>query len=130
MRGLVVLAAVVLTAACGAPPDLTARRDPVPEASTSPAGSTPPVRLTPRPTPSATPVAWPETTAVDCAGRPGKDQVVTALRRSTNIEPGDVITGPLCSGTWQFTVFAVPGRDAVEVLTKTTPTGLELVAAG
>ncbi len=130
MRGIVAMLAVVFTAACGAPTDLSSQGAPVPQVSADPPTSNAPPSLTRRPVPSATYTPWPEYTAVDCAGRPTKDQVAEVVRRDTNIDPGAVIAGPLCAGTWQYTVFAVPERDPVQVLTKTTATGLDLVAAG
>ena len=130
---LAVLAAAVL-GGCGAPPELTSKGDDVPEASARPplrATGVPP-GYTPRPISSATsaPTPWPEYTAVDCAGRPSKEQVIAVVRSQTGIEPGGVITAPLCGGTWQFTVLSVPGREPVKVLTRTTQSGLALVAVG
>lgn len=134
MRVLVALAAVLLAAACGVPPELRSKGDDVPEPSAKPSKETigVPPGFTPRatPSPSAMPTPFPEYTAVDCAGRPGKDQVIALVRRETTINPGDAITPPLCAGTWQYTVLSVPGLDPVQVLTKTIPGGLALVAVG
>jgi hypothetical protein len=138
MRGILVLAAVVtaalLTAACGAPPGVAARGVDVPEPSSKPPQPTTglPPGYTPRAIPSSTPMPtpFPEYTAVDCAGRPTKDQVIAVVKRETNINPSDAIAAPLCAGTWQYTVLSVPGRDPVQVLTRSGESGLVLVAAG
>src|SRR5262245_61173705 len=134
MRVLLALAAVLLVAACGAPPELRSKGDAVPEPSPKPPKETigVPPGYTPRATPSrsAVPTPFPEYTAVDCAGRPGKDQVIALVRRETNINPDDAIAPPLCAGTWQYTVLSVPGLDPVQVLTKATVGGLALVAVG
>jgi hypothetical protein len=134
MRVLLPLAAVLLAAACLAPPGQQSTGDPVPEPSPRPPKETigVPPGFTPRasPSPSVMPTPFPEYTAVDCAGRPAKDQIIALVRRETDISPGDAIAAPVCAGTWQYTVLAVPGRDAIAVLTKTTPTGLALVAVG
>jgi hypothetical protein len=143
MRGRVALALALLVtassatgiAACGAPPDLRAKGDPLPEPSIHsplPTIGVPP-GFTPRPVNSPTagaPLPWPEYTAFDCGGRPSKAQVSAVVRQEADIPIGEVIIGPLCSGTWQFTLFAVPGREPVKVLTRTTPNGPALVAAG
>jgi hypothetical protein len=71
---------------------------------------------------------------VSCAGRPGADQVIALLRRTPNVLPAgatvSVRTGPLCSGTWQYTVIAVPDREPLQVLTRGAPTALTFVTAG
>jgi hypothetical protein len=134
MRVLLALVLLTLAATCGAPPDVNSQGDTVPEPSPAPPRETIglPPGFTPRATPpsGASPTPFPEYTAVDCAGRPGKDQVIALVRRETDINPGDALTAPLCAGTWQYTVLAVPGRDPVQVLTRTTPGGLALVAIG
>jgi hypothetical protein len=41
-----------------------------------------------------------------------------------------VDTGPLCAGTWQYTVVLVPNREPLAVVTRGRPGALELVTAG
>jgi hypothetical protein len=41
-----------------------------------------------------------------------------------------VRTGPLCAGTWQYSVLAVAGREPLQVLTKGAPGQLVFVTAG
>jgi hypothetical protein len=38
--------------------------------------------------------------------------------------------GPLCAGDWQYTVLTVPGREALQVVSKGPPGTLVLVTAG
>jgi hypothetical protein len=130
---LAVIAAAGL-AGCGAPPELKSRGPDVPEPSARPPLRTTaaPPGYTPRPTPpvSFAPTPFPEYVAVDCAGRPTPEQVIAVVRRDTDIDPGGVITSPLCAGTWQYTLLSVPGREPVKVLTRSVAGGFELVAAG
>lgn len=135
MRGTwAAIALVLLTSSCGAPPGLEPSGDAVREPSPQPPQATTglPPGYTPRPTPPATPVPtpFPEYTAVDCAGRVTKEQVIAVVRRETDIEPGEAITAPVCAGTWHYTLLSVPGREPVKVLTKTAPSGLTLVVVG
>jgi len=39
-------------------------------------------------------------------------------------------TGPLCAGTWQYTVLAVPDHEPLQVVTKGPPSALQFVTAG
>jgi hypothetical protein len=110
------------------------------EASVSPA---------PRPAPTSRPLAtaatatvatatvgrtgFPENIAAPCAGRPSGDQIVLLVRRSLNLPANanlTVRTGPLCAGTWQYTVIVQPGLDPLEVVTRGAPGALTLVTAG
>jgi hypothetical protein len=38
--------------------------------------------------------------------------------------------GPLCAGTWQYTVLTVTGREPLQVVSRGTPQALQLVSAG
>jgi hypothetical protein len=59
--------------------------------------------------------------------------VVTLLRDRHVVGGTGTVTaelGPLCAGTWQYTVLGVPGRESLQVVTKGPPNGLVLVTAG
>jgi hypothetical protein len=109
----------------------------VPSPAASPEPSVP--SLVPPPpqprtaSPSAT-VLFGPAVAVACGGRPGADQVLSALRRRSNLLPAgvraNVQTGPLCAGDWQYTVILVSGREPLQVVTRGAPGALTLVTAG
>jgi hypothetical protein len=87
-------------------------------------GSIPPSSAAPR---------FPEGYAVSCAGQPGPAQVVALLKDRGLLRSTDVVTartGPLCAGTWQYTVLAVTGREPLQVVTKGPASALALVTAG
>jgi hypothetical protein len=92
-----------------------------------------------RPTPSRTPVRtttptpFNEMAAVSCGNRPTADQVVAVLRARSLLPSGSTVTvttGPLCAGTWQYTVIQVPDREPLQVVTKGAPEALSFVTAG
>ena len=133
---LAVLAGCSLVAnPIGAP----AGRSPAPEVSDSPSDfeATPAV---PQPSwsfpsipPSSAAPRFPEAYAVSCAGQPTAGQVEALLRAQGLLGRSAVATaqaGPLCSGTWQYTVLAVTGREPLQVVTKGPPTALVMVTAG
>ena len=128
----------LFAAGCGTPPELrppdgTAAPSPpvTAPATTPPASPTPPA--TPPTSSPPSPTGFAEAVAVPCAGRPGATQVVAVLRRagllssSTN---ASVTTGPLCAGTWQWSVIEVAGREPLQVVTRGAPGALRLVTAG
>jgi hypothetical protein len=129
------LASLLVVAGCKAPPDLESRGNPVPVPSVTrtttppfPPGFTPAAPaspLMPSPSPSISP--FPLYTAVACGSKPTADQVINLVRGETPIRPSGAITGPLCAGTWHFTVLRVPDREPVEVVTRDS---LKLVAVG
>lgn len=132
VAGLVLSSALAL-AGCGVPPELR-------EASrhTLPAGSPTPTDVTPA-TPTLPPVVSPtrsatdETVATDCQGKPSSEQVVRVLRRNGLLSDGVRVTvtrGPMCAGSWQYTVLQVPDREPLQVVTKGEPGSLTLVTAG
>jgi hypothetical protein len=90
--------------------------------------------LPPLRTGTPSPTGFGEVLAVPCAGRPTPDQVLAAVRRNSNLLPSGVRatvqTGPVCAGTWQYTVIAVPDREPLQVVTRGAPTSLTLVTAG
>jgi hypothetical protein len=58
---------------------------------------------------------------------------VVLLRGKGFVAAGAQVTvqaGPLCAGSWQYTVLSIPGRGLLQVVTKGVPPGLELVTAG
>lgn len=129
------LALLLLAGGCGTPPDLRQRGADVPvpskasptETPAYPPGFTP--RATPSPTPSPAPSAtpFPVFTTAPCGSKPKAEEVIALVKRETAIEPSKALKGPLCSGTWQYTVLEVPGHDPVQVVTRDS---LKLVASG
>jgi hypothetical protein len=104
------------------PPDLPPTDPPAPPPIPSPVAS------------ASGPAPFGEAFAVSCAGRPSADQVIALLRRTHGLLPASatvtVRMGPLCAGTWQYTVVALPEREPLQVVTKGTPSALTLVTAG
>jgi hypothetical protein len=135
-------AALAVLAGCslvGNPIGAPAERSPAPDGSVSPAAPnvTPSVPL---PSwsfasipPSSAGPRFPEGYAVSCAGQPSAEQVVAVLKARGLLRSADVATarsGPLCAGTWQYTVLAGTGREPLQVVTKGPPSALVLVTAG
>jgi hypothetical protein len=74
-------------------------------------------------------------TAVACAGKPSTAQVVSALRRDRSDIPlggtaPTASTGPLCAGSWQYTVLSLPNREPLQVITRGPVAALKVVTAG
>jgi hypothetical protein len=70
---------------------------------------------------------------VSCGGQLAGDRVVVILRGRGFISAGaqvTVQTGPLCAGSWQYTVLSVAGQGLLQVVTQGLPPNLELVTAG
>jgi hypothetical protein len=145
-RVTVVAAAAALAAAgalagCGVPPELrpkpgssVPRPSVEPSLSSTPAG-TPSGVLPPGTTGTASPQpSFSEEFALPCAGYPTTDQVIALVRRTGGLLPrtGSVtaVKGPLCSGTWQYTIFTVPGQEPLQVVSRGTPGDLTMVTAG
>jgi hypothetical protein len=125
------------TVACGAPPNLEPSVAPpaLPgTASASPSASPSPSPLLPTVPTVPSPTGFPETYAVSCEGKPSGQQVIRLLRREAGLLPdgvrATVDSGPLCSGTWQYTVVVVTGREPLAVVTEGEPGDLRLVTAG
>src|SRR5690242_1357730 len=74
----------------------------------------------PAPLPVPSTAGFPDSTAVACAGKPSAAQVIAALRRDRDVLPAGVTptatTGPLCSGTWQYTVLEMSGHEPLQVV--------------
>jgi hypothetical protein len=131
---------LLVAAACGAPPGLADRvRSPSASPAPSRASPTAPPLVVATPAmptgapPAAEPSGFAESPAVACAGRPGTSAVLAVLRRArllSSSATATVSTGPMCAGTWQWSVVQVPGREPLQVVTKDTPDGLSLVTAG
>jgi hypothetical protein len=123
----------LLAAGCGKPPDLQEHGVPVPSPSIVPVASGPTLPLPTTATPSAA-ATFSESYYVACLNNPSGDQVVAALRAKTKLLPKTgtvtVTTGPLCSGGWQYTIVQAPGKEPLVVVTKGTPTALQIVTAG
>jgi hypothetical protein len=141
---LLVTAVVVTLAGCGrvaplpgpypgrslARPGLSA--SPGDGASAEPDG---PSAGTPEPAgPTPTAGALPDAGASACAGRPSVGQVTTALRQDRNLRSSSgtprVVTGPLCTGSWQYTVLDFPGNGVLQVVTRGSGDSLTVVTAG
>jgi hypothetical protein len=92
--------------------------------------TTPPTTATVSPSPTG----FSESYVVPCDGRPSAAQVISLVRRHGSfITSGASVTattGPLCSGTWQYTVLAVPNHEPLQVVTKGAPSALTFVTAG
>jgi hypothetical protein len=75
-----------------------------------------------------------DTVATPCTGGPTGSQVVAALRHNGTLLPAGVTPtvaqAPVCAGSWQYTVLAVPGLDQLDVVTKGRPAALTVVTAG
>jgi hypothetical protein len=141
-----ILLSVVLVAVTGCGPRLPPLPRPSPSASPSVPGASvsapsplavPPPVAAPSPSASVTPSPsaprFPEGTAVSCAGQPGLDRIVALLRGQGILDATSTPTakvGPLCAGTWQYTVLAQPQRDPVQVVTQGPPTAPVLVSVG
>jgi hypothetical protein len=133
---LAVSATVALGAAgCGTPPELNppGSKVPSPSATASPPPTTalqpPPPPPPPSPTASA---GFSEDYAVACGGRPTADQVVTLLKRRgllPNSYRTQVTTGPMCAGTWQWTVLDT-SNGPLQALSEITGNTLRLITAG
>jgi hypothetical protein len=70
---------------------------------------------------------------VTCGGNPGGRAVLAVLRRAglvTRSSGARVVTGPMCAGTWQWTVVQMPNADPLQVVTRGAAGSLRLVTAG
>jgi hypothetical protein len=130
------LASALVVGGCGVPPELQPKPGvPVPAASTSPTPAALPPSFNPTPSglPSS-PAPFPEAFATECLGRPSLDQVIAMVRRTSQILPTGAkvtaVTGPLCAGSWQYTVVQVPDREPLQVVSKGAPSALTMVTAG
>ncbi len=104
------------------------------EPPTTTAALPPPVLPLPSALPSATtPTGFPEGTAASCVGRPAADRVIALVRAKGIVDGTGTLSaqvGPLCAGTWQYTILVAPGREPLQVVTEGQPTALVLVTAG
>lgn len=134
------LAGLAVTAACGVPPELRPKPgSSVPQPSPEPSLTPQPVPSGEVPPPGQTAVGSPvpsfaEEFAVSCNGYPSGNQVIALVRRAGGLLPrnatAEVSNGPLCAGTWQYTVLAIPRSNPLLVISRGTPGHLTLVAAG
>jgi hypothetical protein len=134
-------AALAALPSCGVPPELRPKPgSSVPVPSDLPSGSGPTdlpsgAGVLPGQTAAASPLpSFAEEFATPCAGYPTTGQIVALVRRNGGLLPRvgqvPVSKGPLCAGTWQYTVFAVPGKEPLQVVSSGAPGNLTLVAAG
>jgi len=140
LRRLTPLAAVVAlaTAACGTPPELSEPRGttvprPTATASPSPTPTAFPTTVTPSPFPTATgSTTFADSPAVSCGGRPSAAQVIALLKRNRLLPSSfrsQPTVGPMCAGTWQWTVVPT-SRGPLQAVTRGEPGSLSLVTAG
>ena len=129
------LLAGLLVAGCGVPPELAEQRRGVPSPRTVPT-ETPspgPIPTMINPPPPTAPPRFPEEIAMACAGRPAAEEMV-ALLRAEGLRPADakaeVVDGPYCSGSWQYAMVEVSGRDPLQLVTEGEPGDLTLVTVG
>jgi hypothetical protein len=141
VRPLILIGLALLTflaSACGAPPSLESRGQPVPAPSPAetsspefPPGYRPSPTASPSrsvsPSPSLSPFS--EFVTVPCGTRVTADQVISLVRNQTPIRPSQATSGPLCAGTWQYTELQVPDGDPVQAVTARRDT-LVLIAVG
>jgi hypothetical protein len=134
---LVVVLAGCGLAACGLAPKGPVRdpnaRPPSPSGVGNPSVSRRPVVTPPVRTPATSATGFSGQVAVGCNGKPSGEQVISLLRRRgvlTAQSRATVTTGPLCSGTWQYTVVSVPGADPIAVVSRGAPNALTLITAG
>jgi hypothetical protein len=129
---------IALTATgCGLAPKGPIRdpdaRPPSPSGGPSPSASRRTTAPTPARSASPSPTGFSNLVAVACNGKPSTDQVLAVLRRATVLTAQarpTVSVGPVCAGTWQYTVVEVSGQEPLHVVTRGAPTSLSLVAAG
>jgi hypothetical protein len=148
-RSLVFVICVLLGAgctACGEPrgpktselPGASASSSADPDAPAAGGGggaTRPPTRLPqpPRSTAPPSPSGFSEYAAVACNGRPSAAQVIALLRRTSVLRAGarpTVTSGPLCAGTWQYTVLTLPDEGSLYVVTHGRPEALVVETAG
>jgi hypothetical protein len=75
----------------------------------------------------------PEASAVSCAGRPALSQVVALVRSQGMLDAttsAKATLGPVCAGTWQYTILSVPQREPLQVVSQGPADALVLVTAG
>ena len=126
-------------AGCTPVPSSPARPSAAPQPSLSPSPTPavvapPPVVVVPvPPAPIPTTTGPDDRVAVSCAGRPTAARVIALVRSNgmlTGNAPVTVQVGPLCAGSWQYTVLTGTGREPLQVVSRGTPEALQLVAAG
>lgn len=127
-----------LLAGCDRPAEVGSASPPAATASASATTAAP--RRSPSaanstaPTPSRTSLpVFSELTAEPCRGYPAAEQVIALLRTIGLLSASGtvtVVTGPMCAGSWQYTVLQTSGRDPLQVVTKGPAYALTLVTAG
>ncbi|GGK93786.1 hypothetical protein [Mangrovihabitans endophyticus] len=95
-----------------------------PTATTQPQATVPTTSATPTPKPAGT-----------CTAGPSKQRVLSALKGQPGIPSDaqlDVVNGPFCAGSWQFTEVGLVGQDIdpLQVVTTGKPATPTVVAAG
>jgi hypothetical protein len=60
--------------------------------------------------------------------------VITALRRDPDLRPPStsprVVAGPVCAGSWQYTLLDFPGQGRLQVVSRGGADSLTIVTAG
>lgn len=137
VSGGVALAGVALVVAAGCSPTAV----PPPGLPVGPASPPPRPIFSPSPPPVAGPppslaigpsARFAEGAAVDCAGYPSSAPVIALLRNKGVVGRRTSVTvrqGPLCAGSWQYTVVVLGGQ-ALQVVTMGAPSRLKLITSG
>lgn len=83
---------------------------------------------------SPTSTGFSDSNVVPCNGTPTGAQVIAVVRRQPSLLPSGatvtVQTGPMCIGTWQYTILVAAGREPLQVLTKGVSPAISFVTAG
>ncbi|SNT46282.1 hypothetical protein SAMN05421812_106366 [Asanoa hainanensis] len=125
----------LLAAGCGTPPELNPPGTTVPRPSgtPSPTAITLPPQPPPPPPPSPTATTgFPDSPAVSCGGRPSAAQVITLLKRRGMLPSsyrGKVTVGPMCAGTWQWSVLDT-SNGPLQAVSEIRNNTLRLITAG
>jgi predicted small lipoprotein YifL len=86
------------------------------------------------PYPGLTTAAPADASAAPCIGRPSAAQVIAALRRDPDLRPPStnprVVAGPVCAGSWQYTLLDFPGQGRLQVVSRGGADSLTIVTAG
>ena len=126
----------LIAAGCGTPPELNppGTTVPRPSATASPTPSalpSPPPLPPPPPSPTAT-SGFPDSPVVACGGRPSAAQVITLLKRRGLLPSSyqrQVTVGPMCAGTWQWSVLDT-SNGPLQAVTEIRGNTLRLITAG
>jgi hypothetical protein len=142
-RTVLVLAVVACAAlaGCGTPPELRPQPgssvpQPPSESPSDSSSGEPAIDELPPPSPAATASPAPsfaEEYALPCEGNPSSDEIIALARRAGLLPRTGAVTvakGPVCAGSWQYTIVNVPGKEPLQIVSRGTPDNLTMVTAG